>query len=63
MSTLYHSESVDASRLDVRQYQPGRAVAQGERPAADDDTLGSAQGTDVLKLCKYHLYISPQRRQ
>ena len=30
--------------------QPGGAVEQGEHPAGEDDPLGSAHGTDVLKF-------------
>ena len=47
---LYHSKARDAAGLDVSQDQPGRAVADGEGPAAEDDPLGPAEGTDVLKV-------------
>ena len=33
----------------MSQDQPGGAVAHGEGPAAEDDPLGPAEGTDVLK--------------
>ena len=45
----YLSVTFNTAAFDSRQNQPGRAVAQGKGPAADDDLLGSTQGTDVLQ--------------
>ena len=62
---VYHSKSRDAAcfdvsqqqprmyhqcRIDLRETSPGRAVAHGKGPAAEDDPLGSTEGTDVLKV-------------
>ena len=44
-----HSESLDAAVLDCAEEEPGRAVEQSEDPAADDDTPGPCQGTNVLE--------------
>ena len=48
-----HSESLDAGELDVGEEEPGRAVEQGEHPAAADDAPGAGQRADVLKCSHY----------
>ena len=49
---IHHSESLGAEVGDPREDEPGRAVEQGEHPAAADDAAGAGQRADVLK-CKH----------
>ena len=46
---IHHSESLGAEVGDPREDEPGRAVEQGEHPAAADDAPGAGQRADVLK--------------
>ena len=47
------SVTLNTAGLDGGEDQPGGAVAQGERPAAEDDPLGSCDRADVLEIKTY----------